>query len=308
MYTQKNNKKAYIGQIGIWGLVKSLAVLLVVVAAAQAQKPENIAVSKVSQPETKCTVKAITRPNFDAILSFSVPGIIEKVAAKVGQKVKKGQLLAELNDNVEKAQLEQLKLDADNTIRIDASKADLKQKEVDLARIEDVRKRANAASAFEVEHARLDVEIQKLTLKLSVIQLKQAKLKCTEMEDRINQMKIKSPCDGVIETRFVEPGEAATAQTKVFRVVNIDPLWIEAPVPTKVAKKLKVGATADVISQDSFGADIKKETKKPLKGKITHIASVADSASQTMTVRVEVANPTQQPAGQRVKVCFSIKK
>ena len=56
-----------------------------------------------------------------------------------------------------------------------------------------------------------------------------------------------------------------------------------------------------VVSVEFSGADGKSE---PIDGKITVIASVADAASDTLNVRVEVPNVSLRPAGEHVKVRF----
>ena len=92
------------------------------------------------------------------------------------------------------------------------------------------------------------------------------------------------------------PGESVEQQTKVIRVVSIDPLWIEVPVPLETARTLKLGNTARVKFAD---------LKDAQQGKITHIAAVADAASDTLQVRLEVPNSALRPAGERVRVDFS---
>ena len=51
----------------------------------------------------------------------------------------------------------------------------------------------------------------------------------------------------------------------------------------------------------AFYSDCKWQITSP-KGKVIHIAAVADAASNTLTVRVEVANPASRPAGEHVRV------
>ena len=75
-----------------------------------------------------------------------------------------------------------------------------------------------------------------------------------------------------------------------------DPLWIDVPVPLTKTKGLKNDQSAEVEFIGSSGP--------AAEGKIIHIAAVADAASDTLTVRVEVANHTGRPAGEHVHVRF----
>jgi len=99
-----------------------------------------------------------------------------------------------------------------------------------------------------------------------------------------------------VERVLVEEGESVDALHEVIRVVQIDPLWIEVPVPLPQARSLKVAQKVCVAFERSGPGEPN--------GTISHVASVADAASDTLTVRVEVANPTARPAGERVDVSF----
>jgi outer membrane protein OmpA-like peptidoglycan-associated protein len=80
-------------------------------------------------------------------------------------------------------------------------------------------------------------------------------------------------------------------------VVKIDPLWIDVPVPLAQAKQLALGQGVSITFPGGG-------TAKSSKGRIIHVSSVADAASDTLRVRIEVANPVGRPAGERVSVKF----
>ncbi|MDY6914025.1 MAG: efflux RND transporter periplasmic adaptor subunit [Planctomycetota bacterium] len=239
-------------------------------------------------------IEAITRPSEDVTLSFVRPGQIAKVFVKEGDPVKVGQVLLQQDDAVERAELEQLKLQAENLTRVQASEAQLKQKKVDLKKLEWAEKRG-AATELEVEHARLDVLISELTLELTRFQQDQDRRKYIQAKLTIDRMSLNSPIAGVVEQIAIEPGEAVDAWVQVIRVVKIDPLWIDVPVPRTLAMKLRRGGAARVELGPAGAVVV---------GKIIHIAAVADAASNTLTVRVEMPNPTRRPGGEHVKIYF----
>lgn len=240
-------------------------------------------------------VKAVTRPSKDVMLSFVQPGRIAKVHIRQGDLVKAGQLLVQLDDAVEQAQLAQLKAQSEDTTRIEASQANLDQKGVDLEKFEWAYKRGSVPK-LELEHRRLDVEIAKLSLKIAKFEHEQNKRKYKEAEIRIDKMQLKSPIDGIIEEIHVETGESIDSLADVVRVVDIDPLWIDVSVPLAQAKTLKHGQTTNVRFPDS--------DKTTMKGKIIFIGTVADP-SGTLTTRVEIANSSSRPAGEQISAIFS---
>jgi RND family efflux transporter MFP subunit len=240
-------------------------------------------------------IEAITAPSKDVTLAFVRPGLIAEVAVKEGSDVKANQVLVRQDDAAEKAQLEQLKAQAEDTIHIKAAEAQLAQKKVYLERVKWAAEH-DAATATELEVAKLDVTIAELSLQLSQFEHAQDARKYEETKIQVERMQLKSPISGKVEKIFLQAGESADGLQKVIRVVKTDLLWIDVPVPLAQARGLKLEQTARVTFP---GAE-----DKPADGTIIHIAAVADAASDTLTVRVEVPNPSGRPAGEHVKVSF----
>jgi RND family efflux transporter MFP subunit len=248
-------------------------------------------------------IEAVTKPSQDTVLSFVRPGQVAEVLVKEGDAVKAGQVLMRQDDKAELAQMEQLKAQAEDDTRVRAAQAQLEQKRVDLKKTEGARKEG-AATDLEVDHARLEVVIGELSLELAQFERKQARLKYQEMRLQIDRMRVVSPIDGVVERLLVEPGESVEAAGKIAQVVQIDPLWIDVAAPLAIARTLKKGESITVVEFD--GADPARRSS--FNGKIIHIAAVADSASGTLTVRVECPNAARRPAGEHVYVSFPAKK
>lgn len=243
-------------------------------------------------------IDAITRPSANVILKFTRPGLVSKVLVKDGDKVKPGQVVAKLDDEAELAKVAQLKAQSEDQTRIKAAEAQLAQRELDLKKYEQAAKDplVRAATQMEIEHARLDVRIAKLSLELAKFQQAQDRLLHEEARIRVNRMRLISPIAGQVEDLAVEQGESVDALEEVLRIVKVDPLWINVAVPMSQARRLKRGDPVNVKFAGSPKA-------KP--GKIIHIPAEADAASRTLKVRVEVPNPTgQRAAGEHVDVTF----
>jgi RND family efflux transporter MFP subunit len=247
------------------------------------------------QADFEPAVAAITAPSADVTLSFVQPGRIAEVNIKEGESIKAGQVLVQQDDAVERARLAQLEADSKNIINIQAGEASLAQKEVDLKKLEKAAA-LNAATALEVEHAKLDVKIANLSVKLAVFELEQAQRKYEEARIQIDNMSLKSPISGMIEKIEAEPGESVNALEDIVQVVQINPLWIDAPVPLEKARNLQYGDTTQVFFPES--------KDKSLEGKIIFIGAVADAASSTLRVRIQVPNRSLRPAGEHVRVTF----
>jgi RND family efflux transporter MFP subunit len=240
-------------------------------------------------------IEGNTAPSQDVTLSFVRSGRVAEVAVKAGDRVEAGQMLVRQDDQAELVQLEELKAQADDIIRIKAAEAEVAQKKVYLARLQEAASKG-AATEMEVEAAKLDVTIAELSLELSKFDHEQDARKYEEMRLEVERMQIKSPIAGKVEQIFVEPGESADAGQKVIRVVKTDTLWIDVPMPLAQAERLKLNQVAKVAFPGEAG--------KQVNGTVIYIAAVADAASGTLTVRVEVPNAGGRPAGERVAITF----
>ena len=244
-------------------------------------------------------VRAITNPSSDITLSYVLPGRIAKVHFVEGAWVKAGQILVQQDDSVEQIQLAQLKAASDDTTQIQASDASLAQKKVDLQKLEKAAAQ-NAATELEVEHAKLSVKMAELSLKLARFEHEQAQRKYDEVKVQVEKMSLGSPIDGRIEKINVEAGESINALTDVVRVVKIDPLWIDVPVPLDVATDLSILKKAIVVFPSPNRASVE--------GSIIFISAVADAASGTLRVRIEVPNKPNRPAGEHVEIDFPLSR
>jgi RND family efflux transporter MFP subunit len=240
-------------------------------------------------------ITAITIPSADVTLSFVQAGRIAEVRVREGEEVKGGQVLVEQDDAVDQARLAQLEAESQDTTQIQAAEASLAQKKVDLKKLETAAAR-NAATELEVEYAKLNVTIAGLSLQVAIFEHEQAKRKYEEVKLQIDNMSLKSPIGGSVEKIDVETGESVNALASVVRVVQIDPLWIDVPVPLTKARSLQHGN----ITRVEF-PDPKKMTAE---GMVIYIGAVADAASGTLRVRVQVPNKSKRPAGEHVSVVF----
>lgn len=246
-------------------------------------------------------VRGLSRPSSDLTLSFVRPGKIASVPVKEGDQVQAGQVLVQQDDLAEREQLAQLKAQADDQIRIDAAVAQLDQKKVDLKKLEQAAK-LNAATRLEVDHAVLDVKIADLSVSLARFEKEQALRKYNEMKHQVDRMQILSPVGGRIERLHKRAGESVDALDPVIRVVNTETLWVEAPVDLQSVCSLECGQEAEL--EFRFPTQSQADPQKTTRGKIIFIGDVADGASNTRLVRVEVKNVFRRPAGEHVLVRF----
>jgi RND family efflux transporter MFP subunit len=244
-------------------------------------------------------IEAVTKPSADIELSFVRPGKIGEVLVKEGEAVKGGQLLARLDDKVEQIQLIQLKAKAANRTKIEAAEAELLQKKEDLKKLEEARKKG-AATDWEVEHARLNVDIGLHSVQFAKFEHEQDRLKYEENMAEVERMRLVSPINGLVEDVTIEVGQSAQPLKTVIRVVDIDPLRVDVLAPIALAERLQPNQTAYV----SFPSGSKQAGSQQGQGHITFISAFSRAGSDTLRVRLEIPNRALRPAGERVGVSF----
>jgi RND family efflux transporter MFP subunit len=243
------------------------------------------------------SLQGITAPNADITLSFVVAGRVSDVRVEPGMTVEKDQLLVHLDDEPEKIQCQQLKMLSEDQTKIHAAKAELAQKQVDLKKLEQARAKG-AASVWEVEHLYLNVRIAELSLQSAILEQQQYRQRYNHSSSQLARMRLAAPIAGLVEEVSVEVGESIGTLGPAIRIVQNDPLWIDVPVPLAQARDLELG-------QDAWITFPGATTEATPNGRIINVSAVADAASETLRIRIEVPNPQKRPAGERVAVAFT---
>lgn len=154
-------------------------------------------------------------PDEEVDLSFETSGKIIEINFEEGSFVKKGQLLAKVNDRPLQAQLQrlvsQLKLAEDRVFRQNA-----------LLERDAVSKEAYEQVKTELATLNADIDL---------------------IESNIAQTELRAPFDGVIGLRQVSVGTYASPTTIVAKLTKISPLKVEFAVPERYANDVKTRRT-----------------------------------------------------------------
>ncbi len=189
---------------------------------------------KVVRPQ-KLTDEFVTTglilPDEEVNLSFETSGKITEILFSEGTAVRKGQILAKVNDQPLQAKLKQL------TAQLDLAKNRVFRQEQLL------KKDAASQEAYEeakTKLATLEAEIEgvKISIELTILH---------------------APFDGVIGLRQVSVGAYATPSTQVAKLTKIAPLKIEFSVPERYASQIHKGVNMDFNVggfQEAFHAQV----------------------------------------------------
>ena len=200
-------------------------------------------------------VVGTVRPKLQSVIEAKVSGRIETLAVAPGQKVKAGDLLAQLDAREIQAKLDQARALRDQATReLERARKLFEQKITSQAEFDAVqsRERVAAGAAAEAETAR-------------------------------GYTKIVAPFDGVVTRKLADVGDLAAPGKPIVEMEDPDALRFDAGMPEALIGAITIGDRL-VVRVSSLTAD--------LQGVVVEMAPAADATSRTYLVKLDLP-PTE---------------
>lgn len=200
-------------------------------------------------------------------VAAEVEAVVREVAVREGERVRRGQLLARLdNETLAQSVAEQEAQLANSRARLALARVKLdKQRELfDKGFI----------SRLAFEEVESDYQVRAGELKVQEAQLARARKSLADT-------RLTAPIGGVVYQRAINPGELAQRNTPLFRIADLSVLELAASVPSRLVGKLHVGQHARFSVEGlagEFGAEL------------VRLNPVAAGGTRSFTVYLRVAN------------------
>lgn len=189
-------------------------------------------------------------PSEEYLISASQAGLISKLSVAIGDQVQQGQVLAHIK-SPELLALQRQFLKASSERRLAKAGFERDKKLLYEGVISDRRWQETRARYLgfvsEVNEARQLLEIAGLS-NSDINQL----VKTRKLTSQLN---VRAPISGVILERKVVAGERIDMLAPIFRIANLETLWLEINVPQEQAGNLKIGDKVQ-INNSSISAQI----------------------------------------------------
>ncbi|MEW5836517.1 MAG: efflux RND transporter periplasmic adaptor subunit [Pseudomonadota bacterium] len=265
--TSRADKKPSTAKRMLWMILGTLALIAVIVGAKVLLVVRMIHSMPKPGPVTVSTVKASEQewqPALDAVgslraangadLATEVAGLVTDVHLRSGQDVKKGELLVQLRDGDEVAQLQQLQANAQ------LSKLTLERARKQLA--------AQAISQADFDTAQADYKAR-----LAAV---------AQQQVVIAKKQLRAPFNGRAGIITISPGDYLAAGTKVVTVQQLDPLFVDFNVPQGELARLKVGQAVR-LHLDAW-------PDRTFSGRLSAISPKVDTSTRNVQVEATVPN------------------
>lgn len=225
-------------------LIKPLLILVLLCAAGFAayryffppvtQMP-NFATETVHRGDIENTVLATGMLQASKLVNVGaqVSGQITKLAVTLGQEVKKGDLIAQIDDLPQQNTLKEAEASlASINAQIVAKKAEIKQSSLEYTRQSRMYK-DRATSKSELDIAEADLAVEKAALEQLNAQKKQAEITLDTAKIDLGYTTISAPIDGTVVFTAVEAGQTVNAnQTTptIVELAQLDTMTVEAQI------------------------------------------------------------------------------
>ncbi|MBW4697170.1 MAG: efflux RND transporter periplasmic adaptor subunit [Aphanocapsa lilacina HA4352-LM1] len=277
-----------IGGLFALGLLPRLTRQQELLAAANEAASETSTVT-LAQP-TRATAPAPLRlpGNIQAlqetVINARSEGYLRRRLVDIGDRVRSGQLLAEIDTPELDQQVSELR----STVA--QARADLQQQQANLslARITFERWRTlreeRAVSQQDVDERESAYRAQMATVEARRANLRARQADLDRQVALQNFKQVRSPFSGIVTARNVDTGAliaAGSSQNGLFRVAKTERLRIFIDVPQTFAPAIRPGQSARIFVQ---------EYPRPFEGRVTRAAGALDPAARTLRTEVQLDN------------------
>ncbi len=254
------------------------AALLLLVACGKAEeqkKPAGPPATLITTVQAQRAALEVTEETVGALealidpkIGAEVAGRVTRVLARTGDRVKRGQLLAELDNT-------------DFTAQTRSDEAEVRRLEALLAQQERLVERQQnlLAKGFISQNGLDDVRAQRDALQA---QLAAAKARGDAGRHNLARTRALAPVDGVIETQVVSVGDYVKVGDPLFRLVSNQVLRAHLPYPESAAPRIRPGQPVRLSSPLAPG--------KVTEGVVEDVKPVLAESSRALDVLVRIKN------------------
>lgn len=216
------------------------------------QSKVRVRTQKAEEVTRTIVVNGETAPARIVQISAETDGRVERIGAERGANVELGGLLVRLDER-------------DRNARLAQARATVRQREVEY------EGRLKLQSESYVSEAQLQE---------AIAQLEAAKTELRRAELDLEYMAVRAPFSGALQSRDVEIGDFVSTGDPIATFVDNRTIIVTADVSEFDARHVEVGETAEA----------RLATGETVRGQIRYVAPVADAATRTFAVELEVDN------------------
>ena len=288
---------------------RALAALTLTLAACGAHEPAAapdrvtatmVTVQRSAVPESRITTGTV-RSSTVSPLSAKVMGNVTRVFVSEGDRVRRGQPLVEIDARDIRAKVAQAEAGSQSVEdAIAAARANADLASATLRRFT-VLKDRGSVSAQEFDEVAARAAAAKAELQRAEKMRDQARAGVDEAETVLGFDTVRSPIDGIVTARMIDPGAQAAPGMALVTVEDPANRRVETTVDEALARQIRVGDAANVATGFSPSGDGLKPVTTS--GRVANIAAV-DPSTRSALVKIALPQDSTLSSGSFVHVRF----
>jgi len=273
-------------------------------------KPRPVRVASVRAESIVRTVEAsgTLAAQDRVVLAMRVTGRLQDIAVDLGDRVRKGALIASIDPTdlriaaqQSEAALQQartrlgLPAQGDDDSVTPAQTPSVRQANAAMAEARLRRDRAqllfdqklipqseneSALANFQIAESRYQDALEEIRNRQALLAQRRAELAMARQQ--LTYSTLTSPVDGAIAERLVSAGQFVAAGSPVVSIVTIHPLRLRLPVPERSASKVRAGQKVRIRVDQEQAVHF---------GHVARISPAIEESSRTLLVEAEIPNP-----------------
>jgi RND family efflux transporter MFP subunit len=230
-----------------------------------------------------------------------VAGRVETISVRLGDRVRRGQMLAKIEDRELQEQVRQAQASYEvSAATIRQREADLRFAQTNLDRSRNLFDRQLIPrQTFDDAEARYQASAAQVDLAKAQHQQSMARL--DELKINLANTVITSPVNGFVGKRTLDPGAWVTPNSALLSVVDISTVRMVANVVEKDLRRISAGHRA-TVAVDAFPGE-------EFSGRVARVSPVLDPATRTAQIEVEIDNANfRLKPGMYARVDFTVER
>jgi RND family efflux transporter MFP subunit len=274
-----------------WLLYQRLAELAAPTAgreAAATAVPVEVAAVERGPIELRRSFTGTLEAHAEFAVAPKVSGRVEEIAVDLADTVRRGQLVAQLDDDEHQQAVAQAQADlAVAVANLAEAHSLLEIAERELERVDKLRERG-VSSESQRDAAKADQLARRAHVEVSEAQLKRAEAALETARIRLGYTRVTADWRGgddarVVAERFVDEGDTVAANAPLLRIVELNPITAVFSVTERDYALLHPGQSA-VLGTDAYAGET-------FQGRILRIAPVFRESVRQARVELRVDNP-----------------
>jgi len=227
-------------------------------------------------------------PNSYFVVAPKVAGRLEKLFVNIGDRVKRGQLIAVLDDEEYAQQVGQARAELEVAkANVIESRSSLEVAGRELKRAQALR-RKKITSESELDAARAQYKAHEAKQMVALAQVAQKEAALRAVKVRLSYTKIRASWENgdeyrIVGERFVDEGAMLKANDSIVSILDIHSLTAVIHVIERDYSKVRAGQET-IVTTDAF-------PRKTFTGRVVRVAPLLKEASRQARVEIEIPNP-----------------